>query len=339
MRVKLLPRPLGVLAVAGVLVLAACAENDTPTAPTAPTGARPAAAATTTVVPGRFVIVMRPGSEAGVTAAAALVPGKADRVFASIGVITARDLTDDDLALLRGRSDVAAVVPDVSVQWIPAPDHLFRQATQTAQFGPRTQGTDQSHAAFFGYQWNMQQINAPGGWSATPGGAGELVCDLDTGIDPDHLDLAGKVDLAHSISVITSPVFPGDLDIIDYNSHGTFVAGIISSNGIGVASTAPDAQICAVKVLNVTGSGSFGDVISGIVYAVGTGAHTINLSLGAYVDRKAPGVSRTGPRSPGGRETCNQPRRARGGVRPGTTESIWTRTPRTCFPSRPRCAA
>jgi subtilisin family serine protease len=59
----------------------------------------------------------------------------------------------------------------------------------------------------------------------------ELVCDLDTGIDPTHIDLAGKVDVGVSTSMVIS-----EPDIIDYNEHGTFVSSQMAMNGIGMAS-------------------------------------------------------------------------------------------------------
>ena len=102
---------------------------------------------------------------------------------------------------------------------------------------------------------------------------------LDTGTDPGHLDLNGKIDLAKSTSFVASEPF-----IEDFNFHGTFVSALISSNGFGMASVAPDARLCAVKVLDFTGHGSFGDVISGIVYAADQGVDAINMSLGAYID-------------------------------------------------------
>jgi subtilisin family serine protease len=55
-----------------------------------------------------------------------------------------------------------------------------------------------------------------------------------------------------------------------------------------VASVAPLATITAVKVLDASGSGSFADVISGIVYAANQGADVINMSLGAFVDLTDP---------------------------------------------------
>ena len=78
--------------------------------------------------------------------------------------------------------------------------------------------------------------------------------------------------------------------IFDLNFHGTFIAGLISSNGLGMASVAPNAQHMAVKVLNCSGSGSFGDIIAGIAYATDAGADVINMSLGAHFSAAAEGA-------------------------------------------------
>jgi subtilisin family serine protease len=186
---------------------------------------------------------------------------------------------------LAARADVASVQSDTVLQWIPRPDLMFRQPRNgPAAFGA-PQGTNESFAFYFPDQWNMLVIQAPAAWTATPAGNGRLVCVLDTGIDPDHVDLAGRVDLTRSASFVEA-----EPTIQDFESHGTFVASIVSSNGLGIASVATDARLCAIKVIDATGSGSFADVIAGILFAADEGADAINLSLGAYVDLKERGV-------------------------------------------------
>jgi subtilisin family serine protease len=144
---------------------------------------------------------------------------------------------------------------------------------------------DQSTAFFFpSFQWNMRVTQANKAWLTTPEGQNAKVYILDTGIDPDHTDLAGLVDLTKSVSF--SATEPGD--ILDHESHGTFVSAIVTSNGIGVASVAPLARLVAVKVLDSTGTGSFGELISGIVYSANQHADVINMSLGAVVDVSDP---------------------------------------------------
>jgi subtilisin family serine protease len=81
--------------------------------------------------------------------------------------------------------------------------------------------------------------------------------------------------------------FNQDIDP-DGFSHATHVAGIVAAedNQLGTIGIAPYATIVGVKVLH-DGSGSFGDIIDGIIYAAkpiaegGAGVHIINMSLGA----------------------------------------------------------
>jgi lantibiotic leader peptide-processing serine protease len=71
-------------------------------------------------------------------------------------------------------------------------------------------------------------------------------------------------------------------------SHGTHVAGTIAAaqNKFGVIGVAPDAELVLVKVLGDAGSGSFADVMAGIVYAANVKADVINMSLGASLPKR-----------------------------------------------------
>jgi subtilisin family serine protease len=241
--------------------------------------------------PDRRIVNLKGGEATDFQRAVEALGGKIARRQEGVGLIEVSGLSDQAAQTLARRSDIDRIDKDMVVQWIPKVEaSSYRLAQALTNPGPKAQGSDQSGAFFFqqGYQWNMIQIQAPQAWGPSNGGAGRTVCTLDTGIDPDHLDLSGKVDFA--TSVITAPVFPGDLDPLDYNAHGTLSAGYISTNGIGVASVAPDARLCSIKVLTVLGSGSFGDVITGIQLATMRHADVINMSLGAYVDGSQDGV-------------------------------------------------
>jgi subtilisin family serine protease len=219
----------------------------------------------------RHVIVMREGSGSvnDLAAAVRALGARVVRVHDAIGVLTVAGLTDEGAARLRDRGDVDGIRRDVMVRMIPP--------MQIAEVRYLRAESDQHGAQFFPLQWNLRQIKADQAWLVTQQGEGALVCILDTGIDPNHIDLAGRVDLGISTSFVeTEP------DILDRNLHGTFVAALIASNGLGMASVAPEARLCAVKVLDRTGMGSFSDVIAGIVYAASHGADVINMSLGAY---------------------------------------------------------
>lgn len=262
---------------AAALVLAACGRD----AGTGPTSDRASftSASAVTPVPGRYIVLMKPGKQfvpvAGVTV---------EKNYPE-GVAIIRNPSGAQLNSVRKAAGVDLVVQDATVQWIPSAQQMFSNVQQATIADVSPDGTDQSGAFFFSFQWNMRQTQADDAWVPTTGGAGELVCVLDTGVDPGHIDLAGKVDLTKSASMVAAEPF-----IEDLNLHGTFVSGLVSTNGLGMASTAPDAGLCAVKVLGASGSGSFADIINGIFFAASVGADVINMSLGAYVDREAPGV-------------------------------------------------
>ena len=92
---------------------------------------------------------------------------------------------------------------DLDAQFIAPPSQLNQVLTNSA-FVPN--GTDQSGAFFCGtYQWNLRPVSADTAVGTTPGGAGELVCVLDIGIDPDHSDVVGRVDPTLITSLSSAP--------------------------------------------------------------------------------------------------------------------------------------
>jgi subtilisin len=68
------------------------------------------------------------------------------------------------------------------------------------------------------------------------------------------------------------------------------MASIVTTNGLGIGSVAPNARVCAVKVLGRSGSGNFGDVIAGLMYVGEQGVDVANLSLGVLVPADDPDV-------------------------------------------------
>lgn len=75
----------------------------------------------------------------------------------------------------------------------------------------------------------------------------------------------------------------GSNDPMDYNGHGTHVAGILGAvggNGIGATGVCWKASLMAVRVLDANGVGSTSTVVQGIDFAITHGARIINLSLG-----------------------------------------------------------
>ena len=133
---------------------------------------------------------------------------------------------------------------------------------------------------FAAYQWNLPNIGTLKGWQLGKGSEAVKVAVIDTGVDLDHPDLAGR--LAEGINLVDENAPPED-DV----GHGTHVAGIIAAtvdNYEGVAGMSWYNQVMPIKVLDHTGAGSTYDVARGIIWATDNGASVINLSLGNYVD-------------------------------------------------------
>lgn len=124
-------------------------------------------------------------------------------------------------------------------------------------------------------QWNLNAINADAAHGVTRG-EGARVAVVDTGIDPAHEDLQGR--LLPGRDFVQNDDVPQDGD-----GHGTHVTGIVvagGGNGIGVGSVAPGAQVLPVRVLGDDGSGTDAQVARGIDYATAQKVDVINLSLG-----------------------------------------------------------
>ncbi len=140
----------------------------------------------------------------------------------------------------------------------------------------------------------------PGGWCNTPHniarkafgwdfhakGAGAVIGIVDTGIDINHPEFAGRIlagtCFAWSQNPCTDPTndVGGDIGVFPAQStHGTHVAGIAAGANVGLASKA---EILPVKVC-ATFSDACNRVDDGIVWASEHGANIINVSIGGPI--------------------------------------------------------
>lgn len=126
------------------------------------------------------------------------------------------------------------------------------------------------------FTWGLQAIRAN---LTNLTGRGVKIAVLDTGVDTDHPDFAGRIEATESF-------VPGET-VEDGHGHGTHCIGTAAGPAnprqgprYGVA---PEAQILAGKVLSNAGSGSDGQILAGMAWAVSRGARVISMSLGARV--------------------------------------------------------
>ncbi|MGV9708380.1 S8 family peptidase [Streptomyces sp. NPDC003483] len=121
------------------------------------------------------------------------------------------------------------------------------------------------------------QINAPTAWKAGYEGQGVKVAILDTGVDANHPDLAGRIADAKD--------FSGSASTNDAFGHGTHVASIVGGTGAASGGTrrgvAPRADLLIGKVLGDDGYGSESSVIDGMEWAAAQHAKVVNMSLGS----------------------------------------------------------
>lgn len=134
-------------------------------------------------------------------------------------------------------------------------------------------------------------IGAPEAWASGYTGKGVKVALLDTGVDVNHPDLAGRIDDTVS--------FVPDEAVTDVNGHGTHVAGTIVGSGAASGGdnkgVAPDADLVVGKVLGgAEGYGQDSWVMAGMQWAAESGADVVNMSLGdSYPTDGSDPMSRT----------------------------------------------
>ena len=251
------------------------------------------AAAAAKYVPGEVLVKLKRGTstQAGQATVAAL------------GHITLASLPNNVLhvKIANGQTVAAAVAAYTgapNVQYAQ-PNYIYHKTATPA-------------AAQFGQQWafnNTGQTIAPpaayvqgGGWvypTNNPGTAGNdmhiqpawgiitdcskvVVAVVDTGVNYNQQDLAANMWVNatypnHGYNFTTEGAAN---DPMDYDGHGTHVAGIIGAAGNVTTGVCWKASIMAVRVLDSTGSGTTATITTGLNWAVSNGAKVVNMSLG-----------------------------------------------------------
>jgi lantibiotic leader peptide-processing serine protease len=259
---------------AAVLAIGACSDQDdrSTTGPNAPLSE---ASGSTS----KKYVISFSKQTSDISTAVKTAGGKVRRASPDAGVATASSSDPAFADRLRSTRGVVSVTEDMVVQWI----HPTERAVAASI------GDDEGF--FNPYQWAPKSIHSEEAWDLGARGRGVRVAVLDGGLNNNHRDLDANVDVRRSASMVDGFAFNQDEDP-DGFSHATHVAGIVAaennSRGApnGTIGIAPEATIVGVKVLH-QGSGSFGDIIDGIIYAArpisqgGAGVHIINMSLGA----------------------------------------------------------
>lgn len=140
-------------------------------------------------------------------------------------------------------------------------------------------------SGLYKYGSNLEVIGAPVAWSRGWTGLGSNIAILDTGIDIDHSEFAGRI---LATECFTGMCAAGYETVDDGNrySHGTHVAGIAAAalDGQGTTGVAPDANLLIGKVAWDNGFYDMGKLGQAIDWAVRNDADAINVSGNVNVD-------------------------------------------------------
>jgi subtilisin family serine protease len=123
--------------------------------------------------------------------------------------------------------------------------------------------------------WEITTFNLPDKWKLSQG-EGVKIAVIDTGCDLNHEDL--KNNLLQGRNFVNK-----NKDPMDYNSHGTHVAGTIcaENNNVGVIGVAPKSKVIPIKALDDNGSGNMDNIAEAIRWAADQGSDFITMSLGS----------------------------------------------------------
>jgi len=209
------------------------------------------------VIPGRYIVVFKPGVSAeAVDNALADVSSlniQVDYRYSAALVGFAGVLSDQAVSRLANNSNVA---------YIEADQKMTIDTTQT----PATWGLDRV---------DQRALPLNNTYTYNYTGAGVTAYIIDTGILVTHNEFGGRASVGYDAV--------GDgRNGIDCNGHGTHVSGTVGGSTYGIAK---GVSLVAVRVLNCSGSGTTSGVIAGVnwVTAHHTASAVANMSLGGGV--------------------------------------------------------
>jgi thermitase len=177
-----------------------------------------------------------------------------------------------------------AAIPGVGVEVIKVPKGKVKDKAKAYSSNPRvayaepdflTQALGSPDDPYLSKQYGLTKVEAPEAWEVTAGSPSINIAILDTGVDLDYPDLAGKI--------VSNINFSSGATVDDVHGHGTHVAGIaaaMTNSSVGVAGLGYSCSIMNVKVMGDNGGGTYSAIASGIIWAADNGAEVINMSLG-----------------------------------------------------------
>jgi subtilisin family serine protease len=277
--------------------LAACSDARAPETPLAPSPALSSLGTGTSST--GWLVAFTGGVPANFASRVAALGGRVVFAHGAAGIAAVEGLSAQGAASLGASAGISAVTADNATLLEPLRGDLVQGQPL---HGPSAASVDPTTAWAWPRQWNLRAIHAEGAWANGHNGSPRVrVGILDTGLDYNHPDLAGRVDLAASRSFVPSDDslvaswFPGAHPIADIHYHGTHVGATVASNAVVAAGVTSEVTLVGIRVCDVYGSCPVSRVLAGVLYAADQGLDVINLSLGSSFSRRER-LSEDGPR-------------------------------------------
>jgi subtilisin family serine protease len=213
--------------------------------------------------------------------AAGLLAPQAGAARYAVGVRSAADLPRLRATLADAES--LAPIPALVVERAAPPRlHDLPGATYVERLGSRRTAYEPNDA-LAPKQWHLEFNRTFDFWDTPTPLPSVRVAVIDSGIDGDHPDLAGKI--------VGAKTFVGGSPRLDEEGHGTFVAGLIAAgvnNSVGIAGAASSAELLVAKVVDGNDLIDVEAEAKAIRWAVQNDARVINMSLGGFRDPRDP---------------------------------------------------
>lgn len=222
-------------------------------------------------VPGELIVGFHGGTS----------PAAEATLHARLGATVVRHAPASPMTLVRFAPSVPLEAREAEYLADPSVEFVDRNWLGQGGFMPND--------TWYGDQWqhdNLGQfggtagadIESEAGWDLVPGSSSVVVAVLDTGIDSDHPEFAGRI-------VAGWDFVNGDADPEDDNGHGTLVTGLLAANAdnaFGVAGVDPVCLIMPIKILAANNMGTTFNLISGIDFARTNAVDVLSMSLINY---------------------------------------------------------